>query len=33
VGEVVEDVVGKDEVNGSNPVMGSMSREYPDDLK
>jgi hypothetical protein len=30
---LVEHVLGKDEVTGSIPVMGSMSRVYPDDLK
>ena len=33
VAQLVEHVLGKDEVTGSIPVMGSMSREYPDDLK
>ena len=31
VAQLVEHVLGKDEVTGSIPVMGSMSREYPDD--
>ena len=33
VAQLVEHVLGKDEVTGSIPVVGSMSREYPDDLK
>jgi hypothetical protein len=33
VAQLVEHVLGKDEVTGSIPVMGSMSGEYPDDLK
>jgi hypothetical protein len=33
VAQLVEHVLGKDEVTGSIPVMGSMSRDYPDNLK
>jgi hypothetical protein len=33
VAQLVEHVLGKDEVTGSIPVVGSMSGEYPDDLK
>jgi hypothetical protein len=33
VAQLVEHVLGKDEVTGSIPVMGSMLRNYPDDLR
>jgi hypothetical protein len=33
VAQLVEHVLGKDEVTGSIPVMGSMSRDDPDDLQ
>ena len=33
VAQLVEHVLGKDEVTGSIPVMGSMSRNYPDILQ
>jgi hypothetical protein len=32
VAQLVEHVLGKDEVTGSIPVMGSMSGKYPDNL-
>ena len=32
VAQLVEHVLGKDEVTGSIPVMGSISCDYPDDL-
>jgi hypothetical protein len=32
VAQSVEHVLGKDEVTGSIPVMGSMSGDYTDDL-